>query len=394
MQRLTRVTALCDAANEAGYELSEDQLSDVYTNYYYLAYYATVYYGMDTDSYLVYMYGDRMTQDIYIENATRLALAGAYASVIEDSFDYTADELTAEYAEIADDYDYVSFQAMLIYADTDNYDTLDEAMESASAQAESIASQITDSDSFTSQEMSYVVANADVVYGNDSDYVIGLTYTNQGSDIPDLFKDWLLDSSRQYGDVATFAYGGEEDSTVNGYYIVMYTSRDNNDYNSVNGYYLLVSPESLSSDDYETTDEYNEAVAEASQAALDEANVIYADWTSGDYESVDDLVTDYSNELSDYAEIAQAGVNDISTTISSWYFDSSRKDGDSEVIEGSDGYYIAIYYGQDDTVANLFASESLRDADYSAWEADLTADYSYKTSWTMRFTRGITSLGG
>lgn len=395
LARMERVTAVCDAANAAGYTLTEDDIATVDNAMLYLSYYA-MYSGTDLSTYLVYMYGDKMTEEIYRENYEKLVLAQSYASYISGGFEYTADELAAEYAANADDFDYVNFYTMFVYADMPEDDSsqeaLDAAMESAKTEAETYASMIYDVESFNSQEMDYVLSHADHFLSDT--YTIGTLYTNQGTNLPSLFKEWLLDSSRKEGDVEIFASGGEDPtSTENGYYIVMFRDRENNDYNSVNGYYIYIANETVSEDNYETTEEYNAAVASAAEYAQEEAEAILADYESGEYETMDALIETYTYEITENNEFTQVGKHDVNGTVSSWLFDSARKEGDAEVVTASDGAYILFFYGEDENAGDLLAENSLRNADYTEWETAQAEGYEASTGWTMKFTRKINALG-
>lgn len=395
LSRMERVTAVCDAANAAGYTLTEEDTAAVDNAMLYLQYYA-MYSGTDVDSYLVYMYGERMTQELYRENYEKLVLAQSYASYISDGFEYTPEEISAEYEAKKDSFDYINFYTMFVYADMPegeaSQEALDAAMESAKTEAESYAANIHDAESFSSQEMDYVLNHADHFTTNT--YTVGTLYTNQGDDVPAIFKDWLLDSSRKEGDVEVFQYGGEDpESAQNGYYVVMFRDREDNDYNSVNGYYIYIANETVNKDNYETDEEYNTAVSDAAAFSKQEAEAILADYEAGTYETMDALVETYTYEITEHNELNQIGKHDVNGTLSSWYFDSSRKDGDSEVVTTAEGTYVLFFYGEDENAGDLLADNSLRNADYSAWEAAQAEGYEATTGWTIRFARKITAMG-
>lgn len=150
-------------------------------------------------------------------------------------------------------------------------------------------------------------------------------------------KDSFLASkySSEYSE-KNFVYTDEE--------IQSYYEENKNSYDLVDGGYVTVSgaPETKTDSDgntIEATDEEKEAAMaqakETAQQILDAYN------TSHDLESaatsVDDTASYQVSEEMSYS----------STTYGDWLFDSSRRPGDTEILEGDSVYYVAVFNGRE-----------------------------------------------
>lgn len=394
--RLAYVTAANDAAEKEGFTLTEDQQAELQSE---LDYAIQSYSlsgtmnGQNLDWVLEYTFGEGMTEKIFRENYEKALTAAYYAQSVGDAITYSDSELDAYYAENADELDYFRYTVLPVYADApadDSEAALKTVMEAAEAEAKELAAQISDDESFSNVTVSYVMNHADN-YGGD---VANQTYNNQGSQLLDNMKDWMTDPSRQYGDTEVFSFGGTEDSSSNGYYVVMFKERNDNSYASANAYVIHVNAESVSEADFDSDEKYNEAVAAAKKAAEDEAALIQGAWQNG-VSTPEELLSRYTdNSQVSSSTYEDAARGDVDANIVEWLFDEPRAEGDSTVVETDSGYDVVLYTGKGDLVSHILAETALKNDDYAAWQEALVDGYTAEEKWSMRFTRAMLALGG
>ena len=58
-----------------------------------------------------------------------------------------------------------------------------------------------------------------------------------------------------------------------------------------------------------------------------------------------------------------------------WCFDSSRKPGDTGIVETTYGYHVMYFVGTDEPNWKIQVRDDLADEDYSAWYAEKTEGY-------------------
>ncbi|MGM9521858.1 MAG: SurA N-terminal domain-containing protein [Oscillospiraceae bacterium] len=401
LNSMVKVTMLCEEAEKAGYELSEDELAEIESTMELLSAMASSSGAANIDAYLNYMYGKGMNEEIFRENLTRQTLATSYSTYIGEGFEYSDSELADYYDEHCDEFDYITYRRYFVKAniieddkDTEADETVDfdTAMAEAAGIAEDFVSAATDEQSFI--DYAKKLDEADDTYDEDS-----TLYTTMGQNFSEsaVYREWLLDSSRKAGDTVCISTGSEE-GTTNGYYVLYFIDRDKNDYRSVNGYYAYITPEAVSESDYSTTEAYEEAVQTAKDSAETIMNLVSGTYASSErtYDAFVETCNAYASNFTGSSEFSQVGKNDIIGVLSDWLFDSSRKEGDVELLyDETNGYFLVYYNGQQETTHDLeLADKTMRNDDYTAWEEERLADYSYDTAWTMRFTKKMAYLGG
>ena len=110
------VYALADAAEAAGYTLSEDELTSVETNVSNIQGYAAIYGYSNADQYLEAMYGNGASVDSYLEYAKLTTLANSYYASYGESLTYSDADLRAAEAENYDAYSSYSYNAYYLAA--------------------------------------------------------------------------------------------------------------------------------------------------------------------------------------------------------------------------------------------------------------------------------------
>lgn len=394
IERMKSVAMLVSAANAEGFTLSEEDTASVEEVIDGLRTSAVSYGYKDLNAYLVINYGKGMNEKQFRQCLLRDALASAYSTHKSESFTYTADEISAYYAEHADDndyfkYRYYSFSGAAVTDDEDTEEDETLSAEDAAAKAK------TDADAFlaaVTDEQSYLDYAASLNSESESyDADASTLRTLQGSSISGTVKEWLTDPSRKAGDVA--ALKSPDDSEVTYYYVVYFLDRDNNQYNAFSGYYGMVSGTPSAEEDAEVTDEatreYRESLA---KEVLDTYN-------SGSEKSLDAftaVLNNSSDTVTDSGSITTSGIYDVPEALVEWFSDPARVEGDTEVLYDEDYGALVVYFSQVDGVyADLMAEAQMRNEDYTAWEEAQSANYETVTRhWQMGLSKKITALGG
>ena len=339
VQDMTQIQILCDAAEAEGFTLPEDMqaqydesIQQLETSWSGLGY-------ASLEQFLNMNYGTGVTMDMVKEESYRSFLASAYAQHVFDSYEYSQDDLTAYYAEHADEYDVISYAYYSAAAD-----------DAADAQAVAAAVDGTSLEEFEA----YMSANYEDAAPS--------TLNSAGSNITSVYSDWLLDAARVPGDATAVEDG---DSTV----VVMYLDRDTNDYHPVAFRHILIQAEDTDGDG-----EFSQAEKDAAAAQAEE---IYTQWLAGEAteDSFGELADTYS---SDGGSNTTGGLyetvvkNQMVEPINDWLFDAARQPGDTEVIsyEGDNytGTHVIYFVGaEDQTYAQALSDNTMRNEAFSDW---------------------------
>ena len=118
--------------------------------------------------------------------------------------------------------------------------------------------------------------------------------------------------------------------------------------------------------------------AEELAAAKQSAEDILAQWKSG--EATEDSFATLANENSADGDGTTGGLYEnvypgqMVASFNDWCFDSSRKPGDTGIVETTYGYHVMYFVGNTDLTYRDYQIENeLRSADVEKWHADLVA---------------------
>lgn len=361
MDSAKRVYALYDAAQEAGYTLDEDAQSTIDTTRDNLSTYASSAGYKKADDYLEANYGKGADVDSYIQYLTVQQIASSYAQEKTDSFTYTDDELRTYYDENKQDFDKITYRLFNVATQNDDTDAAKSTADSMNAD-------------LTGTEESFIKAAQDYAPEDSAESYKDESYTlrsNQGySSISSDYADWLFSDSRTAGDHEVFA-------TSSGYSVVMFVSRDDNNYNTVNVRHILVKV-ATSGDNSTSTD----ADWADCKEKIDE---IQKEWEATD-QTEDDFAALATEKSEDTGSASNGGLYEgvykgqMVTEFNDWCFDASRKVGDTAIIKTSYGYHLMYFSGTGDLYWKTLADTSKRNADYTAWYDDFSASYEAKKS--------------
>lgn len=324
--------------------------------------------NMSVDQYLTGTFGSTMTEKVYSEQLTRVLQYDAYTSAYADGLSYDLDTLEKAYQEDPNSYDKVAYESVSILgsvssttdADGNTVTPTDEEKTAAKAAAKDAADQMLAAYRSGEKLETLAGSNEKATYTNND----GTVYTG------DVLSEWLYDSARKDGDNAVLESGST-------YYVAVFHSRFRDEYDTVDVRHILIQPATgeLSSGDegYEAEQEQLKADAKV------EAEQILADWQSGDatedsfaalaMEKSSDTGSKYNGGL--YSQVYQG---QMVTEFNDWCFDSSRKAGDTGVVETSYGSHVMYFVGKDLPRWQAQVTDTLKDADYADWISGLTAD--------------------
>ena len=261
--------ALKDAAEAAGYTLSEEDQTSLDQQLASLDLYATMYGYSDADAYLKAFYGNGASKSSYTDYMTLRTLSNAYYN------DYAA-ALTYEDADLraaeADNYNaYSSYSYNTYYLATSRFltggttdedgnttYTEEETADSVTA-AKAAAEELASGEYASAEELDAAIAALEVNEGNSAQ---STAYTDTlYSSVSSLYRDWITEESREEGDVKYFASTststddeGNETTTTNGYYVVYFCDANDNAFPLANVRHILVPPEHNHEDDEEHED--------------------------------------------------------------------------------------------------------------------------------------------
>ena len=368
LDTMTKVVATWEAGHEAGYTLSEDRAAQVDETYAAAEAQASMN-GFSLDNFLSRNYGKGITGKAWKELLLMTAYADEYQKKVKNDFSYPQDEISSYYSEHADDLDVYAIRSF--YISGNSYDN---GMEGAKAAADAYAAGIR-----TEQDMIDAARDFNAETYADDDSTL---HYYSGNALAAPYRDWVKDSGRRSGDV----YVAENESH-GAYYVVSFVDRIDNDYPAASVLMISMFADAVNSDNYDTTQAYEEALAVARDDLKGEAEEVLQEWNSSekDMETFKILYDDHTENF--YFE---DGVFDsyhkyeYTQDMDAWVYDSSRKPGDAEIFAESDGdsYYFLVYQGMGGPYRDYLAESRLKETDFVAWETSVSEGLTpQKTIW-------------
>lgn len=383
--------ALADAAAAAGFTLPEEDAAEIDSAMSSLEAYATLYGYSDGQAYLKALYGNGATTEGYRAYNELNALANAYYNYYSDNLTYTDADLRAKesenpdaYASYSYNYYYLAASKFLTGGTTDengNTTYSDEERAAAEAAVRSAAEELTAQEIDSVEALNAAIADLSINEGSEvsSTESSNVLYSSVNS----LYQEWVTDSSRKEGDKQVFESIGtstDEDGSIsevlNGCYVVYYVGSTDNNVPMVNVRHILIQPthaEDEAEDAHADGETYSaEELAAAKQSAED----ILAQWKSG--EATEDSFAELANENSADGDGTTGGLYEnvypgqMVSAFNDWCFDSSRKPGDTGIVETTYGFHVMYFVGNTDLTYRDYQIESeLRSEDLEDWHNGL-----------------------
>lgn len=377
--------ALYDLAVADNFELPEDAKANI-NNALMNVQFSAAFSGLnDVDAYLRNVYGGGSTLENYEEYLNISSTASAYYNAKVESMEYDDAAIRAYEAERFDNYSAytfasynVSYNEFLTGGTTgeDGKTTYsEEENDAARKAAEAAALALTDTK--TVEEMNAAIAamasNADKETKPTSTTNTDVMHTS----LLEEYAEWLSADERQAGDVKVFPKtskstdaDGKETEVVNSYYVIMFLSRNDNLEKLSNVRHILFNFEGGTKDDKGNTT-YSDA---EKAAAKEKAEKLLQQWKDGEAteESFIALVKDNTGDTASaetgglYEEIHRE--SNYEPNFRAWAIDSSRKAGDTGIVDTSYGYHVMYYVGDDElSYRDFLITNDMTNEDMTEW---------------------------
>ncbi len=386
------VYAMADAAEAAGFTLSEDELAEIDTSISNMKMYATLYGYSSTKDFLKAQYGSGATEESYKQYVTVNTLANAYYNSYSSSLTYTDADLRAAESENYDKYSSFTYNTYYLAASKFQAED-DEDSDKAVKAAEEAANSLIGEDVATVADFDAAIAALDI---NKDTEASSTAYTDQQyASVSTTVRDWITDSARKEGDKTVIANtttstddDGNETKTTLGYYAVFFTGSNDNTFPLVNVRHILVKFEGGTTDSTTGTTTYSD---EEKNAAKQKAEEILDEWMSGD--ATEDSFAALANEKSDDGDGTTGGLYEnvypgqMVSSFNDWCFDASRQSGNTGIIESEYGYHVMYFVGKSSTTYRDSQIESeLRSTDAQEWY-DATVEAVPMTDGNTKYIR-------
>lgn len=307
------------------------------------------FFGLTTNWFLSDYFGKGCNLDNYREFVELTQFCQSYAEAKEADFLPSADDIKAEYAENPNDYDLVTYALYTVNAEADGKDE-------------------NEADTYSDEAIAAAKADADAAAKDfPADATVATKgYDNVTSGINEDAAKWLFDASRKDGDISVF-----ESAEGRTFYVVRFDGRDVNDYNLANAYVLSFA--------------FDAEGAEPAEGELSAAEK-FAKLSDGVKDGISE--EDFAALAEKYGFTASASPVDrhaLNEKVTSFLYDSARKDGDILTLEDADSstYYVVRFVSfaektyQEQIVENALheeAESSWLNEVYAANTADMNAD--------------------
>ena len=382
--------ALYAKAMAEGFQLSEDEQASLDSNATMMNLYAQLYGYKNADKYLQAMYGYGSTLESYNEYVKIATIASAFYN--KYNTDLTYDDAAIREYEKDKEVNFTSFSyaTYTVYSsayleggtkdDSGNTTYSDEEKAAAVKKAEEIANDLKTATNLEEldNKISALEVNAEEETPVTSTVYTDRLYTaiSTAEEATPLQK-WLADSARVENEITviteestTTDSDGNAVTTINGYTVVLFQSRNENLNKLANVRHLLVAFEGGSSDaDGNTT--YSD---EEKAAAKTEAEALLKEWEEGE-KTEDSFIALVKEHTDDDGSTETGGLyEDIHPQSSyvpnflNWAIDAERKVGDTGIIESEYGYHIMYFSSFDElTYRDYMIREEMRENDTEAW---------------------------
>ena len=406
IRSIAQKEALVSMAEEAGVELTEEEIQEVDDSLETMRTMATQYGYANLSKFLSANYGNGVTEKLARQLMLRDALATKYQTYYQDNLTYTDEQLQAAYTENKDEYDSYSFSYYFVQAESETTTDADgnetaTVSEASMAAAKETADKILAESNGTAEGFAAAVAangaptstpetdeNGQAVVDDEGNPVTTETPAEptaaegtQGSELTTNalpFGDWLKEADRAVGDMTVV------EQAENGYYVVLFQGRDDNSYNTVNVRHILIQAEDADGDGA-----YSEEELAAAKVRIEE---IKAEYEAG--EQTEDAFAALANKYStDGGSNTNGGLYEnvyrgqMIAEFNDFCFDPARQPGDVEIIEDTtyNGYHLMYYVGEGENYQNVLARNALTSDAMSAFSASLTENIDFQELFAMRY---------
>ena len=381
---------LYDLAVQEGHTVSDDVKATYESNLAMMKMYSGIYGYGDFEEYLKALYGAGASEETYQQYLDMLALTDSFQTAKYDALSYDDAAITAYSNEHFNDFsafDYCQFSVNVSdflhnhEAVEGTHEHTEEENAAAEAAAKAAAETLAAGTYADAEALNNAINALDIYAGaetkkacTENKNVLFSNITNEK------IAAWLTEEGRAAGDVAvipneyTSTIDGVETTRINGYYVVMFMNRENNNMNLVNVRHILAKFEGGQTDSATGVTTYSE---EEKAAALRDINIVKDLWlgSGADEAAFTALVKDNSDDTGSkdngglYEDVYPGQMVEA---FNDWCF-GEREAGDYEIVETEYGYHLIYFVGESDTTFRSYMVENtLRNNEFDSWYEETT----------------------
>ncbi len=327
--------------------------------------------GVSVDAYLQSMLDPTITEEIYADHMLRMIKYSAYAETFSNSLTYTDEQLEEIYQADPMSYDVVTYEYVIIDGSAESTTDADGKV---TAPTEDVRNAALEAAKQSAEEMLAALrAGEDLETLAAANEKAHYSYSDTAIYYGDNVTTWLFEDGRKAGDTAHLDNNGTNQ------YVVHFIDRQRDESPTIDVRHILFMIEpTLTEEDAG----YDEEVAQLMAEARAEAESVYAQWQAGEAteESFANLAIEHSDDGSRYSGGLYMEVTEgyMVQEFNDWCFDSSRKAGDTDVIETEFGAHVMYFVGRNQDVWELSAASALRNQDSKIWLDKMANTYTAK----------------
>lgn len=372
VEALTQLTALTNAADAAGYKISEEGRKTVQDSLSSLESTSLTQGYSSLNSYLKGRYGRFMTRAKYEEILLRDQRAREYENQYIDSLNFSDQDLESYYTEHADTmdlfgYNYVYFNGIADPTTGEDGTTVQPteeqtaaAIQAAKDKAEALQTALKNGTSFEQATAQYAEDSKASVYADMS--TVGSSAASPFS----LFKEWMLEDGRKVGDVNLV-----ESSAGNTFYVVQFMGRSRNTEQTGDVRHALIAAEQDEGATEPTQAQYDAAKAKADQ--------LLANWLAANPDKSEDAFAQFVQENT--ADTSSASSGGLYTNVgassgfvedfTNWVLDPQRQPGETGVVQNTGstvkGWHIMYFVQRHEETWKVNCRNSLTNETVNDW---------------------------
>ena len=339
--------------------------------------------GMSVNKYLQQNLGSTMTEKVYGQQVLKLLQYQDYANAYADRLTYTDEQLEEAYQADTKTYDKASWEYVVVSgaaesttdADGNTVQPTDEETEAAKAAAKETAKA-------TAEEILAAYNSGKSLESIAGNYEKATYYNTTDATYYDgVVGNWLFDDARKDGDTEILEVGTN-------YYVGLFHSRGREEYKTVDIRHILITPETGTK--AQGDEGYEDEQTQLKAAARTKAEEILAEWKAGDAteDSFAKLAMEDSADGSKYTGGLYTRITkgQMVEAFNDWCFDSSRKSGDTDVVDTTYGSHVMYFVGYDLPAWAASVTSDLQEKAASEWSTALSENADVQQSdFGMKF---------
>jgi len=335
--------AVYDTAVKAGYTLTDEEKTEIDETIAMFSNTSTILGFKDGDEYMEFIYGKGCNLENYRNYYEMSTLVQRYLEDELEKYTPAAADKDSYYTEHKDELDLLTFRMYTIIVSDDM------SLEDAEAAAQKMVDEVkTDESSFDKNALAYAPEDKKTSFEKENATLLenvkpSLLESSLNADV----AAWLKDEARQSGDTT---YIVKSDETM--VYVLFFKERDNLDYTARSFRAILV----------------NAGTAEnAMDAAKTEAQGYLDTYLAGDKtaEAFGKLADEKSDADAEGGLYESMGRSDLPKALEEWLYNAERKEGDVELIEIDNAYYVAYFVGEGDNYRSAVLEDVLKNQYYT-----------------------------